>query len=77
MVLVLTSVLKDEISLGEGLTIRLAEADVKRDPRSIERILVDTLFTSTKKFDETPQQRIDQNRYKKTDRFYEKPLTVV
>ena len=61
MVLVLTSVLKDEISLGEGLTIRLAEADGKRDPRSIERILVDTLFTGTKKFDETPQQRIDQN----------------
>ncbi|MFQ5940407.1 MAG: hypothetical protein ACE5KA_01745 [Nitrososphaerales archaeon] len=45
---------KDEISLGEDLTIRLAEPDANIDSRSIDRIPLDTIFMHTDKFDETP-----------------------
>lgn len=45
---------KDEISLGEDLTIRLAEPDANVDSRSIDRIPLNVLFIDTNKFDETP-----------------------
>ena len=45
---------KDEISLGQDLTIRIAEPDANFDSRSVERIPLNVLLISTDKFDETP-----------------------
>lgn len=49
---------KEEISLGEDLTIRLAEPDANIDSRSIDRISLSKLFITTNKFDETPLDEV-------------------
>ncbi|MEM3083596.1 MAG: hypothetical protein QXN83_03275 [Nitrososphaerales archaeon] len=45
---------KDKVSLGEDLTISLAEPDANRDSRSMERVPLNVILISTNKFDETP-----------------------
>jgi len=49
---------KDEINLGQDLTIRLAEPDANFDSRSIERIPLSGLLITTDKFDEIPLDKI-------------------
>jgi hypothetical protein len=49
---------KDEISLGEELTIRVAEPDANLDSRSIDRIPLNQVLITTNKFDETPLDKV-------------------
>jgi len=49
---------KDEISLGQDLTIRIAEPDANFDSRSIEKIPLNVLLISTDKFDEVPLDKV-------------------
>ena len=49
---------KDEISLGQDLTIRIVEPDANFDSRSVERIPLNVLLISTDKFDETPLDKV-------------------
>jgi hypothetical protein len=49
---------KNEVSLGEDLTIRLAEDDANLDSRSIERIPLDSILITTDKFDERPLDEV-------------------
>jgi hypothetical protein len=49
---------KDEISLGQDLTIRVAEPDANLDSRTIERIPFNVLLITTNKFDETPLDEV-------------------
>ncbi len=49
---------KDERSLGDDLTIFVADPDVNIDSRTIERIPLNTVFIDTNKFGETPLDSI-------------------
>lgn len=49
---------KDEISLGEELTIRVAEPDANLDSRSIDRIPLNQVLITTNKFDETSLDKV-------------------
>jgi len=49
---------KDEVSLGDDLTIMLAEPDVNIDSRSMERIPLAKIFLTTDKFDETSLDKV-------------------
>lgn len=51
---------RDEITLGQDLTIRLVEPDANIDARSIDTIPLRTLLISTDKFDETPLDQVLQ-----------------
>ena len=48
----------DEITLGQDLTIILAEPDANVDSRSIDRIPLSALLITTDKFDETPLDKV-------------------
>jgi hypothetical protein len=48
----------DKISLGQDLTIRIAEPDANFDSRTVDRIPLDVIFISTDKFDEEPLDRV-------------------
>jgi hypothetical protein len=49
---------KDEVSLGDDLTIMLAEPDANIDSRSMERIPLAKIFLTTDKFDETSLDKV-------------------
>lgn len=49
---------KDEVSLGDDLTILLAEPDANFDSRTIEKIPFSKILISTNKFDETPLDNV-------------------
>lgn len=49
---------KEEISLGQDLTIRLVEPDANFNSRSIDRIPLNVILVSTDKFDEMPLDEV-------------------
>lgn len=49
---------KDEVSLGDDLTIMLTEPDANIDSRSMERIPLAKIFLTTDKFDETSLDKV-------------------
>ena len=49
---------KDEIFLGQDLTIRIAEPDANFDSRSMERLSFSVITITTNKFDEEPLDKV-------------------